>query len=92
MAPVFYEITNLSFHRQLFRIRFIIREIKTSLCKAVPKWKNFGMNPEPASLRQCIFGDKALHTQELEMQEKGWQLPSQRVGCSRSSHCDRPGR
>lgn len=55
MAPVFYEITSPSFHCQVFRICFIIREIKRSLCKAVPKLKSFGMNPEQSSLRKCIF-------------------------------------
>ena len=51
MAPVFYEIRNSSFHCQIFRICFIIREIKMSLCKAVPKLKSFGMDPEQCSLR-----------------------------------------
>lgn len=51
MAPVFYEITNPSFHCQVFRICFIIREVKMSICKAVPKLKSFGMNPEQSSLR-----------------------------------------
>lgn len=51
MAPVFYEITNPSLHCQVLRICFIIREIKMSLCTAVPKWKSFGMNPEQSSLK-----------------------------------------
>lgn len=51
MAPVFCEITNPSFHCQVFRICFIIREIKMCLCKTEPKLKSFGLNPEQSSLR-----------------------------------------
>ena len=51
MAPVFYEITNPSFHCQIFRLCFIIREIKMSLHQIVPKLKSLGMDPEQSSLR-----------------------------------------
>lgn len=51
MAPAFYEITNPSFHCWIFRICFIIGEIKMRLCKAKPKLKSFRMNPEQSSLR-----------------------------------------